>query len=115
MKITWCWRCKMDVPLLDEAEYAVIQGIYADCIGGVKQHRVAHNATLAQVPMTQKQFLPVLEAYQQMTGRRETNAEEVLHHRASIYGPPCRRCGKVLRTARASKCFECGLVVEAMS
>jgi len=34
--------------------------------------------------------------------------EHLRLHRLSNCGPSCRRCGKVLRTRVASKCFECG-------
>jgi hypothetical protein len=50
----------------------------------------------------------VIDAYERMTGMRETNANAIMHHRASIYGPPCIICGKPLRTPRAAKCMSCG-------
>jgi hypothetical protein len=52
-----------------------------------------------------------VDEYNRITGFAETNWNAVWHHRISIYGPPCLRCGKVLRTPIAFKCFECGYVV----
>jgi hypothetical protein len=51
---------------------------------------------------------PCLDAYERLTGFRETNPNAVMHHRLTTYGPPCRTCGKPLRTPRASKCMACG-------
>jgi hypothetical protein len=47
-------------------------------------------------------------AYQRLTGYRETNYLAIYHHRLSGYGTPCARCGRLLRTPRASFCAECG-------
>ena len=88
MKTQWCWRCKAEVPMLDEDEFA----------------RVTSHASKAD------RGKALLDEYNEITGFGETNWNVVWHHRISIYGPPCLRCGKVLRTPVASKCFECGLV-----
>ena len=48
-----------------------------------------------------------LRKYHEITGFLETNVAAVAHHIISHYGPPCPNCGKVLRTAIASRCFEC--------
>ncbi|HSZ56104.1 MAG TPA: hypothetical protein VK797_10610 [Tepidisphaeraceae bacterium] len=53
----------------------------------------------------------MLDEYERLTGFRESNFNAVHHHRVAMYGPPCPRCGKVLRTPIAYKCFECGYVV----
>ena len=111
MKVLWCWRCKLEVPMLDEAEFAEIEPLYRDGLSHVKQYREQTGATLAEVPQAIRRLAPVLEAYERLTGFREENPNAIWHHRISIYGPPCRRCGKVLRTPVARKCFECGLVV----
>ncbi|HYR32931.1 MAG TPA: hypothetical protein VEQ87_01445 [Burkholderiales bacterium] len=49
-----------------------------------------------------------LAKYQALTGYRETDANALSHHRAALYGPPCTKCGKPLRTPRASVCAACG-------
>jgi len=53
------------------------------------------------------EFAPVLEEYQRITGFRETNFLALWHHRASLYGPPCSKCGKPLRTPQAKLCGSC--------
>jgi hypothetical protein len=107
MKVLWCWRCKMDLPMLDENEYAEVRALYGQCMNATKQFREEHNVPLDAVDITEL-FRPVCVAYQRLTGMRETVANAVMHHRIALYGPPCTSCGRVLRTATASKCFECG-------
>lgn len=98
MKVQWCWRCKTNVPMLDEGEFAKIEALLNQAWSTPGIPREAR-------------FLPVLTEYERLTGMHETNPLAVLHHRISIFGPPCPTCGKVLRTPQAYKCFECGHVV----
>jgi hypothetical protein len=89
MKTLWCCYCKRDVPMLDDAEFALVWG--------------KHN-----VPPGMDGRQAVLAEYNRLTGSSETNWHVVFHHQISRHGPPCPRCGKVLRTPVAYKCFECG-------
>ena len=98
MKVMWCWRCRMDVPMLDEAEYAEIQVL----------HRAAFHAAGKRM---HERFLPVCEAYERITGVAESNVNAIAHHRISLYGRICQNCGKPLRTPRARFCAACGTAV----
>lgn len=95
------------MPMLDEAEFAVVFGLYRDAlrlhkqvVGQVEQPR--RGSTLQEI------YKPCLDEYERLTGFFESNPNAVLHHRLSLYGPPCRACGKPLRTPQASKCMACG-------
>lgn len=110
MKVLWCWRCRMNVPMLDEDEYSIISELYSGGIRATKEFRQKHSLPLKDLPINDR-FLPLLATYEKMTGFHETNANAIMHHRISQYGPPCPCCEKVLRTAITTKCFECGFVV----
>lgn len=79
MKMLWCWRCKMEMPMLDDIEYREVMSV-RDTVSGAKSVR--------------EKFAPMLAAYERVTGFHETNPNAVFHHRLSQYGPPCRSCGK---------------------
>jgi len=52
-------------------------------------------------------FSAGLDEFERVTGFRETNPNAIWHHKVSLYGPPCDRCGKPLRTPRAKLCGAC--------
>ena len=96
MKLLWCWRCKMDVPMLDEDEYQLVTGKHGPKSGGNLAEKI------------ESFHGPVLREYERITGFHETNGNAVYHHRLSLYGPPCSACGKPLRTPQAKFCAACG-------
>ena len=106
MQILWCWRCKCDMPMLDEQEYAEIASLYTEGMRSVKDYRKKTGAPLKSVPLTER-FAPMLARYEGITGFKETNPNAVMHHRLSLYGAPCGRCGKPLRTPSAKFCGSC--------
>ena len=48
--------------------------------------------------------------FNQITGFQETNPQAIWHHRRSLYGRDCPRCGKPFRTVQAKFCAECGFI-----
>ena len=106
MQMLWCWRCKAKMPMLDEQEYAEIASLFSSGTESVKVYRRENNAPLKSVPITEM-YAPMLERYEAMTGYKETNPNAVMHHRFSLYGPPCIHCGKPLRTVKAKICGSC--------
>ena len=95
--------------MLDEEEFAVVSNLYSQGMSTTKEFREKYNIPLSRVPIEER-FRPVREAYKRITGMDEPNHNAIMHHRISIYGPPCQRCGKPLRTPRASFCAACGKV-----
>ena len=92
MKMLWCWRCKTEVPMLDDDEYRQVMALRPIGKSGGS---------------LQTMFAPMLAEYERITGLSETNPNAVFHHRVSDYGPPCRHCAKPLRTPRAKVCGNC--------
>jgi hypothetical protein len=111
MKIMWCWRCKIEVPMLDEEEFKVIDELYWQGSSAVKEFRQKHNLPLENCSIEER-FRPMCEKYKEMTGFTETNHLAIMHHRISIYGDDCQSCGKPLRTPQANFCAACGKTVE---
>lgn len=92
MKVLWCWRCKMEIPMLDDEEF---------------NRAMALRGTGRGDDLRDREFASVLREYELITGFHETNINAVYHHKASLYGPPCRNCGKPLRTPKARICGAC--------
>jgi hypothetical protein len=109
MKIQWCWRCRKDVPMFDEEEYEVISRLYSDGLEASKRFMQQHKVSADKIPLD-KLYLPLIDMHEKMTGVRETNQEEIRKHRITDFGPLCQKCGKVLRSSKAVKCYECGRV-----
>jgi len=84
MTLTWCFRCKKEVPMVDEAEW--------------------------QALWTRNDEDRVWEEFQRLTGetRSVSNRKLMLSHRRSQYGHPCPNCGRLFRTPNAQFCAECG-------
>lgn len=95
MKNLWCWRCKMEVPMLNEDEYKIASKLYRDAFSAKGKSRV-------------ERFKPMLDFYNDLTGFNETEPNAIMHHRIAQYGPPCENCGKPYRTQKASLCPACG-------
>jgi hypothetical protein len=96
-KTAYCWRCKIDVPMLDEDEWEQLYPHLSEGLRGIGEFREREGKAL--------------ERYLEITGFRETNAIAIQHHRLSLFGPPCASCGKLLRTAMAKMCAACGTLV----
>jgi len=92
MKMLWCWRCKADVLMLDDGEFKRVSSLLH---------------TGKQGNAYERMFGPLLLEYESVTGIPETNPNAIYHHVLSMYGPPCRNCGKPLRTPRAKLCGSC--------
>jgi hypothetical protein len=102
----WCWRCRIEMPMLDEQEYAIVHQLYGSGMMATKRFRDDWGIPLDN-RTKELRFQPLLNMYEQMTGYIETNPNAVMHHRLALYGPPCKHCGKPLRTPKAKLCASC--------
>ena len=96
----------MEVPMLDEDEFDKIARLYSEAMNGVKRFRETSGADLKH-PSIDDIYRPVREYCEQLTGMKESNQNAIIHHRLALYGPPCKRCGKPLRTPNARVCGSC--------
>jgi hypothetical protein len=103
----YCWRCDQDIPMLTEQEWLVVEPALSQSISTLQQVRKERGIGLAEA-LEHHYGSEALRLYQDMTGFRETNPDALWHHRLSLYGPPCKACGKPLRTPQAKLCAACG-------
>jgi hypothetical protein len=104
----YCWRCKCEVPMLDEIEWAHVSPYLEETLRAVKAYRADTGAGLIEA----KRHVAdqACDAFERLTGYKETNYLAIYHHRLLHFGPPCHRCGNLLRTPRARFCAACGAV-----
>ena len=50
----------------------------------------------------------MIDAYEEVTGVRETDWTRIYHHRVACYGDACPKCRKPLRSPKAKFCAGCG-------
>src|SRR5260370_31394012 len=92
MKLLWCWRCKAEMPMLDESEFSIV---------------VSKRGAGGEGDSPSGQYGAALAEYERITGHKETNFAAIWHHRLALYGPPCKSCGKPLRTPQPKLCGSC--------
>ncbi|MEO6253767.1 MAG: hypothetical protein ABIO79_10695 [Ferruginibacter sp.] len=96
MEKLWCWRCKMEVGMLNEEEFTIASKLYSNMFNRDGS------------PDLKTRSKPLLDYYKSVTGEDESNPNAVMHHGIDQYGPPCEKCGKPYRTPQASFCAACG-------
>ncbi len=106
MKPLWCWRCKAEMPMLEEDEFAQVASLYSEAMKATKEFRQRWSIPL-QRAFVEQRFAPVRLRYEQLTGMQDCRENAIMHHRVSLYGPPCKACGKPLRTPKAKLCGSC--------
>lgn len=98
--------------MLEEHEYARVEEIRAQYAPEIERLQPQIN----QSPEAKRQWYSLIEQrdvevmrlFEEITGREPKEPFEVFHHRTVLYGPPCRQCGKPLRTPQAKSCLLCG-------
>ncbi len=83
--------------MLDEGEFAEVAPLLSKSVQNVKDYRAENGASL-QEALNQGFDIPAREKYEEMTGYRIADINEIRNHRLSKYGSECLKCGSLLRT-----------------
>ena len=110
----FCWRCQIEVPMLDDSEWDEMRPLLKRSIRMIQQYRERTGATLPDA-LSCNRDLPALVRYQEMTGFTETDVNAIWHHYRGLYGPECKHCGRLLRTPLAKLCAACGHLRESLA
>ncbi len=112
MKIRWCWRCKMDIPMLDKEEFQLCREALAEgkkiVEQEIKNRGIENYNWLGKISKVQERHRYFIDMYRLLTGFEETNANAIWHHLIAEYGEDCPNCSKPLRTKKARYCAACG-------
>jgi hypothetical protein len=106
-EMRYCWRCREEVPMLNEAAVAEIQALWANATEKNLQRQnsaVDFDDDDDQSP----EMKSVYRRYRELTGKEWKMRHLTPYHRLADLGPPCIQCGKPLRNPNASICLECG-------
>jgi hypothetical protein len=102
----YCWRCRMELPMLSEEEWSLVEPRLSTMVAHIKQYRDERGCSLEEA--RQLAGSEALALYEKLNGFKESNANALYHHRLGMYGPACDACGKPLRTPQARFCAMCG-------
>ena len=98
----------MEVAMLEEAEWRIVQEHMRNRALEIQELPSEPDTVLDEdgFPIDPV-FQAALDAYKRITGFHETNFAALAHHFAALYGPPCHKCGRPLRTPQARLCGSC--------
>ena len=99
--------------MLDEEEFARVEALWRMAFHDRERLKREHGVSLRDG--IEALFRPMREEYERITGWPDVPQGAILHHRLSLYGPPCRECGRLLRTPQARWCAGCGASAEPPS
>ena len=93
--------------MLEDAEWAQLHPILVNMTRGLKRSGQRENTRIFE-DLKRSYEEAALAKYLELTGFKETNVQALWHHSLGQFGPPCRICGRLLRTSSARFCAECG-------
>jgi hypothetical protein len=91
--------------MLDEAEFKIVDSLYSAAMKATEEFRQQHHLPSDRLSIDDR-FRPCRDAYERLTGYHDMHENAIMHHRLSLYGPPCPNCGKPFRTPRSTRCVE---------
>jgi len=78
MKVLWCWRCRQDMPMLDEDEFRLVDALFRGGMRATKEFRLQHGIPL-QGASIHARFAPVRKAYEDLTGKGDCHENVIMH------------------------------------
>lgn len=106
MKTYYCWRCRQEMPFLEEDEWALVAPHFAHLIKDIQQYRIENNVDLGTA--LREAPLQAKKVFEEITGYMGMHPNAIGHHRLIEWGPECTHCGHLLRTPLAKACLHCG-------
>lgn len=106
-RYAYSYKLKREIYLLAENEWSKIQALAIDHTQRLKEYRQLNGASISEAVENVGRS-KALEAYEQLTGERLENADDILAVRMKTYGSICPNCHKPFRTPQAKTCAECG-------
>ena len=106
MKIYYCWRCRQEMPFLNEREWTQIAPHLEHIMTDIKQYREENNVDLHTAKIKMK--FRATEIFEQLTGYKDIDPQIIFHHRLNDWGQECSNCGYLLRTQNGAFCVHCG-------
>jgi len=111
MKTYYCWKCKREMPFLDEQEWQRIEPLLPIAKQELIDYRLTHDCDLTTA---RRNCNPqATQLFESITGFPGIHFDTISHHRLYDWGKECPRCGHLLRTPKASFCANCGWNPEA--
>lgn len=108
MKSYYCWRCKIDMPFLNEEEWAEISPLLYRGVQAIANYQREHQCNIETARVhTLSSASEVMKKFEELTGMSDIHADIIWHHRLSEWGKECK-CGGLLRTPKALFCSQCG-------
>ena len=106
MKKYYCWKCKKDMPFLEEDEWKQVGPLLSDARRAIKEFREEQNCDLQEA--LRKCRPKATLKFEELTGLSGIHFHIIQHHRLKDWGEECPDCGHLLRTPKAKFCANCG-------
>ena len=95
MKVMWCWRCRMEIPMLEPDEARQVWGMHflGWRLSTAVSHRIFDQCgdrhLVDERLVFEHESGGMLREYERITGLHETSPAVMYHHLVGLYGPPC--------------------------
>lgn len=102
----YCWRCKTEMPFLDEEEWKEIEPLLKQSIEAIKSYRELNDCDLKTAKLEVTDVTSI--KFETITGVKGISFETISHHRLSDWGEECPKCSHLFRSPKAKFCTNCG-------